>query len=338
MPCSPPDDYYVMMWTFLDPIFKSGPAKARLALERFREAGFNSASCHGAFIAPSSFKNYIKRTGLEKEFPYETPEMNASPYLENDFPFWVENICRAMTWDWESGKPELRRQYEAFSRDRDRGVFVRRPCVNDPQIAAATRDRMAEMMAALEPARHLTMLYDLRDEPSVCSFILAGDICFCEHCIGRMRGWLRERYADLDALNAEWAASFSSWDAVEPLTTQEVLERREAGNWNFSPWADHREFMDDSFVRAVREYSAEIKKHEPDALCGLEGTQCPWVFGGWDFAKLIPEMDWAEPYAYACSLDIFRSFKRSRDMRFIKTTGLGGDRTTRMVQLWHYVF
>jgi len=334
----PLDDYYVLMWVFLDPIFRSGPEKARLALRRFREAGCNGANCHGAFVDPASFRRYIRRTGLEQEFPYETPEMNASPFLENDFPIYIENICRALTWDWERGKPELRRQYETFSRERDRRVFVKRACVNDPEVAEATRERLGEMMRALEPARHLTMLYDLRDEPSVCSFMLASDICFCEHCMKRMRDWLGERYTDLGALNAEWGTDFGAWGQVEPLTTQEALERRAAGEWNFSPWADHREFMDDSFARAVRDYAAEIRRHDPEALCGLEGTQCPWAFGGWDFARLVPELDWAEPYAYACAPDCFRSFKRRRSMPLLKTTGLGADAVTRRVLLWHYLF
>jgi hypothetical protein len=338
MPRKPLDDYYVMMWTFLDPLFKSGDEKSRLALERFREAGCNGAACHGAFIEPQSFKKYIERSGLAEEFPYETPDMGASPFLENDFPIWIENICRAMTWDWEKGKPELRRQYETFSRERDRRVFVKRACINDPEVESATIDRLGEMMKALEPARHLTMLYDLRDEPSACSFMLAGDVCFCEHCMARMRSWLREGYADLAALNAEWGTDFASWDDVEPLTTQEALDRRDAGDWNFAPWADHREFMDDSFARIAREYAAEIRKYDPEALCGLEGTQCPWVFGGWDFSKLVPELDWAEPYAYACVPDIFRSFKRARDVRTIKCTGLGGDAVTKEVLLWQYVF
>ncbi len=334
----PLDDYYVIMWTFLDPIFKNGPEKSRLALQRFREAGCNGAACHAAFVEPESFKKYIERAGLSEEFPYEMPDMGTSPYLENDFPIWIENICRAMTWDWEKGKPELRRQYETFSRERDRRVFIKRACMNDPEIEAATSDRLAEMMKELEPARHLTMLYDLRDEASACSFMLAGDICFCEHCMTRMRSWLKEGYSDLTALNTEWGTEFASWDDVEPLATQEVLDRRDAGDLNFSPWADHREFMDDSFARITREYAAELRKHDPDALCGLEGTQCPWVFGGWDFAKLVPELDWAEPYAYACVPDLFRSFRRARDVRMIKCTGLGGDLVTREVQLWHYVF
>ncbi|MHC4915825.1 MAG: beta-galactosidase, partial [Planctomycetota bacterium] len=334
----PLDDYYVMMWTFPDPIFKSGPEKARLALERFREAGCNAAACHGAFIDPKSFKRYIQRCGLAEEFPYDMPRLDTFPFLENDFPMWVENICRSLTWDWEKGKPELRRQYETFSRERDRKVFVKRACLNDPEVEAANIDRLAEMMKVLEPARHLTLLYDLRDEPSACSFMLAGDVCFCEHCMKRMRSWLKERYADLAALNAEWGTEFASWNDVEPLSTQEAFERRESGDLNFSPWADHREFMDDSFARATREYSAEIKKHDPGALCGLEGTQCPWVFGGWDFARVVPELDWAEPYAWACSPDLYRSLKSSREMKMIKCTGLGGDRTTREVLLWQYVF
>ena len=38
------DDYYVLMWNFLEPMFSSGPEKADQAIARFRDLGSNGAT------------------------------------------------------------------------------------------------------------------------------------------------------------------------------------------------------------------------------------------------------------------------------------------------------
>jgi hypothetical protein len=44
--------------------------------------------------------------------------------------------------------------------------------------------------------------------------------------------------------------------------------------------------------------------------------------GGYDFSLLVPELDWAEPYAFGGSLECYRSFKRRRHVPLLKTSGL----------------
>ena len=337
MPRAARDDYHVLMWNFYDPLYFGGPEKARLAIRRFRELACNGGTLIATFVDQDEYQRSLAAFGLPPA-EFKSKGMGASPFAENRFPFYVMNLCRPFYMNWSDGKPLFRRQYQEFATRRDRRVFVRTPCVNDPAVEAAMDRYTSAVMAGLRDVRDLSLLYDLRDEPSITSFILAADSCFCDHCLARMREWLKAQYADLAALNGEWGTEFDSWDAVEPLTTQEALERRAAGNWNFSPWADHRAFMDESFRRSVARQADLVRRHDPEATVGLAGTQCPSVFGGYDFSLLVPELDWAEVYDFGGSLACFRSFKRRRHVPLLKTSGLGGTGKAREAMLWHFVY
>ncbi len=339
MPRTVQDDYYVLMWNFFEPLYSSGPERAAQAIVRYRELACNGGTCTATFVNREGYKASLERFGLPPA-KFDLLDANTSPFLENDFPFYVMNLCRPLYWDWSSAKPVLRKQYETFARERDRRVFVHTPCVNNPEVAEEMSRRTAEILEGLRPARHLSLLYDLRDEPSITSFLLAGDSCFCEHCLARMREWLKESYGSLAALNGEWETEFASWDEVEPITTQEALARREQGRWNFAPWHDHRAFMNETFARVCQEQAGVIRKHDSEAVVGLGGTQCPWTFGGYDFSKLVPVLDWVEAYDFGGSVSCCRSFKARRDFRNLKTDFVTGGLPAEAVRamLWSYVF
>lgn len=337
MPRTPRDDYHVLMWNFYDPLYVGGPEKAALAIRRFRELACNGGTLMATFVNAAEYKRSLESFGLPP-LDFKGEDMGTSPFLENRFPFYVMNVCRPFYMKWEQGKPLFRKQYQDFAAQRNRQVFVHNACINDPAIEAAMDRYTGVVMKGLEPVRDLSLLYDLRDEPSVTSFLLAADSCFCKHCLAGMRTWLKRHYPDLAALNRAWGTAFASWEAVEPLATQEVLDRRAAGNWNFAPWADHRAFMDESFRRAVARQAELVRQGDSDATVGLAGTQCPWVFGGYDFSLLVPELDWAEPYAFGGSLECYRSFKRRRHVPLLKTSGLGGSIQAREAMLWHFVY
>ncbi|MCX7590295.1 MAG: beta-galactosidase, partial [Kiritimatiellae bacterium] len=323
MPRTARDDFYVLMWNYIDPLFIEGPQKADRAIARFRELGCNGGTVMATFVDVDDYKQSLKLLGYP-EITFRTMDVSEYRYRENSFPFFVMNMCRPLYMKWEEGKPLFRSQYEAFERERNRHVFVRQPCVNDPAVMGEMKRRIGRIMEGLSSMRDLCLLYDLRDEPSITSFLLASDSCFCTNCLSNMREWLREQYGSLAALNTTWGTQFASWEEVEPITTQEAIERRESGNWNFAAWHDHRAFMNTTFARVCNELKEVVKRHDPEGLVGLCGTQCPSVFGGFDMSLLVPVLDWAEPYAYANSLDCFRSFKPRRHMPLLKTTGLGG--------------
>ncbi|MCL4505939.1 MAG: beta-galactosidase [Chloroflexi bacterium] len=46
--------------------------------------------------------------------------------------------------------------------------------------------------------------------------IVGQPTCYCEHTLKAFRSWLRETYADLDALNRAWNMRYRSWEAIQP--------------------------------------------------------------------------------------------------------------------------
>src|SRR5205814_1124403 len=84
----------------------------------------------------------------------------------------------------------------------------------------------------------------------------------------------KQRYGTLSALNRQWGTDFSRWDFVIPMTTNEAMKRADE---NFSSWADHKEWMDISYARALKTGADAIRSVDPDARVGIGGAQTP----GW---------------------------------------------------------
>ena len=297
-------EFEVFMW-IMNTLYKHPDRAVKQAYQRFRDMG-----CTGGMVYAGQFQNYREDHALDR-------------HLADDFPFYVENLCPAMYTHWGHGRKVFFKQYKQFGTTRDRSVFTKEPCLNDPAVLEEQRALVRSSASELAHGRHMARLWDIRDEPSIGAFILANDTCFCDHTMEQMRAWLKDEvYGSLDALNAEWGTRFRSWKQVAPLTTEETIERRRAGNYNFAPWCDHRTFMDKTFADFYAEMAADVKEFVPDALCGLEGTQCPCAFGGYDFSRFVPLMDWIEPYAFGASMEAVRSFKKGM-IPIYHTAGLG---------------
>jgi hypothetical protein len=139
------------------------------------------------------------------------------------------------------------------------------------------------------------------------------DYCFSTHTLREFREWLKTEYGSLDALNGEWETSFPSWDQVSPMTTYEVKDRERAALAagrleNYAPWADHREFMDITFAQAIDRYRGYLRETDAVTPVGIEGTQMPSAWGGYDLWRLSQVVDWIEPYDIANAREILRSF------------------------------
>jgi len=335
----PRDDYYATMWNFFKPFYDT-PTKARKAIRRYRALGCNSGTMMSSMIDHEAFLKSMKAFGTKFRYKGIKTE-GAFPFKENQFPYYLMNILRPIYWDWNDAKPKFREMYRKFDKTRDRSLFVRVPCVNNPKVIEAMDWHTRHMMDVLrdEGVLGLCHYYDLRDEPSVTSFILASDVCFCKHCMARMRAWLKDTYGGLRGLNNAWDTTFTAWKDVAPLTSQEMLERREAGHFNFAPWADHRTFQNDSFLRTLQFGTDIIKEYDPEGIVGICGTQCPSVFGGYDFAKLGPAMDFVEAYDFGCSVNLWRSLRRDQSVPIMMTSFWAPDRGPMLeARLWTYVY
>jgi hypothetical protein len=220
----------------------------------------------------------------------------------------------------------------------ERKYLMRPDCLSDPAFIESCKSWMRE--ATAEDARYRSGAYSISDEPSVTSYSDAFDYCFDPHTMQAMRLWLREKYGSLEALNAEWATAFKTWDEVFPLTTNEARSRENPhykdllhtkiggtqirerclladeyaapGRENYAAWSDHREFMDTAYANLLAECTKVVRETDPHAPAGILGTQGPSAFGGWDYWKLVHAVDWFEPYEAGNSWEIVTSWRQPR--------------------------
>jgi hypothetical protein len=326
-------DYRVVMWVG-DSAQKS-PDQFPLFLERLREMGVDTAMVHGADASPQR-------------------------YLDQQFPYYVENIVnRGLCLKWNSKVTEWDRFVTAWANGgRPTTAFVRDYCLDDPTWLDGAREQMRT--AARQHGSHAPLAYDIRDELSTTVSANPFDYDFAPAALAGFRTWLQAQYHDLAQLNAAWATPFGTWDDVRPFTTDAIKNRMASGEalprgkpdwqavqrlkfvplaagkelvrWNLAPWCDFRTYMDVSLARtlgALRQAAHEI---DPLTPVGIEGTQMPHAFGGYDLARLAQVLDWVEPYDIGNAREIFGSFMPGRP---ILTTVFERETNQARRRLWH---
>ena len=166
--------------------------------------------------------------------------------------------------------------------------------------------------------------------------------------------------AALAALNAEWETFFAKWEDVRPFSTDQIKNRmasgeaqprgqpdwqalqqlkfdpatarREPTRWNFAPWCDFRSFMDHSLASALDEFRRAAHVVDPHTPVGIEGTQMPHAFGGYDLWRLSQVLDWVEPYDIGNAREILGSFMPGKP---ILTTVFETETRAARRRLWH---
>ncbi len=212
----------------------------------------------------------------------------------------------------------------------------------------------------MEHWRHAPLAYDIRDELSTTISANPFDFDFSPVALARFREWLQGQYKDLAALNAGWETKFATWDDVKPFTTDQIKNRMASGDavprgkpdwqavqrvkfdpasaersrtrWNFSPWCDFRTYMDLSLAGALNDLRLAARAVDPQTPVGIEGTQMPHAFGGYDLWRLSQALDWIEPYDIGNSREILGSFMPGKT--FV-TTVFEKDTPRASRRLWH---
>lgn len=257
--------------------------------------------------------------------PGESPE----PALSRGLGFYVENIHRIAFL--HEREPIYQADWDGYTRTRDKKYLIRKPCLHDPAyLAEAKADIQGDVRQFVELK---PLLYDMGDECSITSFASPMDYCFSGPTLAAFREWLKTQYGSLGALNAEWETDFARWDDVVPMTTYEIKEREAGGSENYSPWADHRTFMDITFAESFDLFRRWIHEIDPDTPAGLEGMQMPAAFGGYDLWRLSQVLDWGEPYDIGNSHDMFRSFMPKGAQLYTTLFEHDPDHASR--RLWH---
>ena len=287
------------------------------------------------------------------------PGGDPSFYAKNGFGHYVENIVNeGLCLKFRSNVTNWDKFVTEWAKTRDNASLVR----DYPLEDSIWLQRMSERTkkTARDAMPHAPLLYDLRDELSTTISANPFDYDFSPSALAAFREWLRTRYASLDALNVQWDTSFASWEAVTPFTTDQIKQRMGSGKpgpeaktdwagvravkldlamakqertrWNFAPWADHRSYMDLALAQALDHFRKASHEVDPATPVGIEGTQMPHAFGGYDLWRLSQVVDWVEPYDICNSREILGSFMPGKP---ILATVFEKDTNAAMRRLWH---
>ncbi len=79
--------------------------------------------------------------------------------------------------------------------------------------------------------------------------------------------FLKNRYVTIDKLNKIWESSYKSFDDVPHYTLQAAKNKK-----IFPAWLDHRKFMEKQYADIHHFLAEKIKKIDPDAIVGAEGS------------------------------------------------------------------
>lgn len=325
-------DYHVIMWVGDSP-YKDA-VRIPLFFQRLREMGVDTAMVYD--------------------------DGNRQPLLDNHFPYYVENIInRGLCLKFHSNVTD----WDKFVTDwaaagRPESALVRDYCLEDPSWRDWARGEMQQV--ARKNRADNPLAYNIRDELSVTYSANPFDYDFGALALAGFRAWLRSQYKDLASLNAEWETRFTSWDEVKPFTTDQIKNRMGSGEalphgrpdwqaveglkydalaarqsptrWNFAPWADFRTYQDISLAGALAALRDAAHEVDPRTPVGIEGTQMPSAFGGYDLWRLSQALDWVEPYDIADAREIFGSFMPEKP---ILTTIFESDTEHARRRLWH---
>lgn len=328
-------EYRTIMWIG-DSVYKK-PEKLPLFLQRLREMGINTGMVHHGG--------------------------DPGPFIENKFPYYVENLAnRGLCLKWNSPVRDWESHVTAWAKTRDAAGLKRPYSLDDPEWRAQARK---DVQAIVRKNRaHTPLAYDLRDELSTTISANPFDYDFSPTALRGFHRWLKDRYGALDELNAQWDTAFPRWEDVLPFTTDQIKNRMAGGvagrdhlpagkadwqalqklkfdparareapkRWNFSPWTDHRSYMDASLAATLGDLREAVRELDPHTPVGIEGTQMPAAFGGYDLWRLSQVLDWVEPYDIGNAREIFGSFMPGKP---ILTTVGEQDARAAQRRLWH---
>jgi hypothetical protein len=257
---------------------------------------------------PANLWKTLKSLGINGGQYVGRNEPPADFLLDNDLQWYAENIAtdfysayhryfsdRRVNWKFYEAKELYKKDPSSIE------AFKRHPSFSDPEWVAKIHDRLTSATRKHSPYRPI--FYDLGDESGIGDLAAFWDFDFSDQSLAEMREWLKQRYGTLAALNLQWETKFSSWDLVTPETTREAMKRTDT---NFSSWADHKEWMDTSYARALRMGADAVHSVDAKAYVGIEGGQMPG-WGGYDYARLSAALNFFEPYDIGNNIEIIRS-------------------------------
>jgi hypothetical protein len=226
-------------------------------------------------------------------------------------------------------RAEYEKRKAEFLRTGDKGFLTRDISLNSPDLVERMRARFEQRVGDLVPLKPFA--YYLADESSVTCYADAFDVDWSPDDLSAFRRWLMPRYGTVTALNEAWGTEFRDWDAVLPMTTEEAQ-----GHGNFAPWSEHRVFMEEVFIRAVRRAGEVAREFDPQARASFSGTQIPTAHNGCNWYEINQVADYLQPYSGGNQDAMHHLFRPGLRLTGFTGYGLVGDAVQE--QVWRRLF
>lgn len=115
-----------------------------------------------------------------------------------------------------------------------------------------------------------------------------------------------------DAEYARWLKDYYGESAPQPqyVTPDHALAQlgKPLGQVDFSPLLDRLTYNDSVWANFLGRLVECANRGDPQTPCGFVGGQCPNIWGGYDYAKLMQKVQFIEAYNIGSSQAIVRSF------------------------------
>jgi len=281
-------------------------------------------------------------------------------WATNGWPYYIENVVnRGLCLKWNSNV----KNWDKFVTDwanngRNKTSFVREYCLLDTKWRSWARTEMQKTISKNKPFHPIAC--NIRDELSITISANPFDYDFHPINLDAFRTWLKTQYESIDALNSEWDTKFKQWSDVYPFSTDEIKSRmasnipepsrdtdwqslqklvfdlrtstNEPTRWNLAPWCDFRTFMDITLADTLEFLKNSAHEIDPTVPIGIEGSQMPHAFGGYDLWRLAQVVDWMEPYDIGSAREILGSFMQDK---ILLTTVFESNTNDARRRLWH---
>ncbi len=159
---------------------------------------------------PDGYYNQLRDAGMDAIIAY-TKENN-NPVLDNNFKFYVEQLAWEVYSIYHKDQPEWRALLTKVSLDRENlDLWVRSPCLNDPETIEYLRKSLTRYVRAQRPFRPL--FYNIADELGQGDQIKPNDFCHSKFCTEKFSQFLRREHGLPSGVAQEWSVGeMTHWD------------------------------------------------------------------------------------------------------------------------------
>jgi hypothetical protein len=230
---------------------------------------------------------------------------------------------------WYHRMPYVERK-EKYLRTKDKKYLQRVPCLNDPQFWENMGHEI--FLNVGKNKKYGPVSYFANDEGSLTCYTDELELCFCPHCMGEFRKWLKTQYKDLAELNSAWGTEFKDWEEAVPYTAEEARKKLQ-----YASWGDHRSFMEHTFVGAYKKLCSLVKEADPQGVIRMSGCQSATAYSGYDYYRLHQYVGYFEAYPSGNQYEYDRSFAKP-DTIMGGWFGYGAEGMSVKNRLWNAIY